>query len=74
LDEYPTTEKAARPDAGLPPKLAALRRKLALKAKREPKFRFYSLYGHIGRDDTLEAAWGRVRANKGGPGVGLIYL
>ena len=73
--ENPTTEKAARAaDAGLPPSLAVLRRKLALKAKQEPKFRFYSLYGHISRDDTMEAAWGRVRANKGGPGVDGVTL
>ena len=53
----------------LPPKRVALRQKLALKAKREPKFRFYALYGQIGRGETPEAAWRRVRANKGGPGV-----
>lgn len=57
---------------GLTENLSLLRTKLFHKAKAEAKFRFYSLYGHILKMDTLESAWKRVRANKGKPGVDRI--
>jgi RNA-directed DNA polymerase len=49
--------------------LVSLREKLGQKAKQEPKFRFYSLYGQICRLDVLTAAWKLVSANKGSCGV-----
>ena len=55
-------------DRTLPPTLAALRQKLSQKAKQEKHFRFYSLFGHICRPETLRAAWKQVRANGGKPG------
>jgi RNA-directed DNA polymerase len=56
-------------EAILPPKLRELRQKLGQKAKQQKRFRFYSLYAHICRGETLEAAWRAVRRNNGAPGV-----
>src|SRR5262245_60046317 len=53
----------------LPKELNLLRWKLSQKAKREPKFRFYSLYSHVHRADVLKAAWQQVGLYKKASGV-----
>ena len=54
---------------GLPLKVSRLRSKLSLKAKQEPKFRFYALYDRIYRLDVLRAAWSFIRKPRSAPGV-----
>ena len=52
-----------------PDSIRTLQRKLYLKAKAEPGYRFYLLYDKIYRPDILLHAYDLVRANKGAPGV-----
>src|SRR6478735_10901427 len=52
-----------------PDSIRKLQRKLYLKAKDEPAFRFYLLHDKICREDILRHAYDLARANKGAPGV-----
>lgn len=52
-----------------PPKVQKLQRTLYHKAKAEPKYRFYSLYGELLRREVLETAMSAVAHNDGAAGV-----
>jgi len=52
-----------------PDGIRTLQRKLYLKAKAEPDFRFYLLHDKVYRADILRHAYDLARANRGAPGV-----
>ena len=52
-----------------PEKIGNLRKKLYLKAKQEPNFRFYQLWDKVWRSDILEHACRVAKSNGGKPGV-----
>lgn len=54
---------------GTPLKIQKLQRVLYRKAKAEPKYRFYSLYGELLRADIIAEAMARVAHNDGAAGV-----
>ena len=58
----------------LRPKVFRRQQKLYVKAKREPRFRFYSLFGQLQLDDLLNDAWDRVAANNGAPGLDGVRI
>ena len=52
-----------------PEKIRELQRKLYVKAKEEPEYRFYLLYDKVYREDILAHAYRLSRAARGAPGV-----
>jgi RNA-directed DNA polymerase len=52
-----------------PISLQDLRRRIYAKAKAEPSWRFWGLYVHVGKRETLQEAYQVAKANNGAPGV-----
>ena len=49
--------------------LQDLRRRLYVKAKAEPSWRFWGLYVHVCKHETLQDAYRLAKANNGAPGI-----
>jgi RNA-directed DNA polymerase len=49
--------------------LQDLRRRLYVKAKAEPSWRFWGIYVHVCKMETLQKAYAVARANNGAPGI-----
>ena len=49
--------------------LQDLRRRLYVKAKAEPSWRFWGLYVHVCKMETLRAAYEMAKSNDGAPGI-----
>ena len=52
-----------------PISLQDLRRRLYIKAKTEPSWRFWGLYVHVCKPETLREAYLVAKANDGAPGI-----
>ncbi len=54
--------------------LQELRRKIYLKAKAEPAWRFWGLFVHVCKFETLHEAYKLAKRNGGAPGVDGVTL
>lgn len=52
-----------------PMSLQDLQRRIYLKAKAEPSWRFWGLYVHVCKMETLREAYRMAKANNGAPGI-----
>jgi RNA-directed DNA polymerase len=71
-DTRPKGEKQpglTRSEAGKPPSLQDLRQKISVKAKAEPAHRFWGLYVHVLKTETLREAYKLAKENDGAPGI-----
>src|SRR6516165_990501 len=52
-----------------PGSLQDLRKSLSIKAKAEPTWRFWGLYVHVCKKETLQEAYALAKKNEGTPGI-----
>jgi RNA-directed DNA polymerase len=55
-------------------RLQELRRRLSVKAKADKDWRFWGLYVHVAKLETLRAAYDLVKRNNGAPGIDGVTL
>jgi RNA-directed DNA polymerase len=55
-----------------PGSLQDLRRSLYIKAKTEPTWRFWGLYVHVCKEETLQEAYKAAKENDGAPGIDRV--
>ncbi len=71
-DTRPKGEKRpglARSEARQSPSLQDLKQKISVKAKAEPAHRFWGLYVHVSKMETLREAYKLAKENDGAPGI-----
>ena len=56
-------------DGALPDAVPLLRRRIYVKAKAEPEWRFWGLYVHVCKMETLREAYALAKRNNGAPGI-----
>jgi RNA-directed DNA polymerase len=52
-----------------PVSLQDLRRKLYVKTKADPSWRFWGMYVHVCKMETLQAAYAMAKSNNGAPEI-----
>ena len=69
VSDLPTTRGGKGEMIKAPVGLQDLRKKMYLKAKAEKSWRFWGLYVHVCKTETLQEAYRMARKNNGAPGI-----
>ena len=69
VNDLPTTLGGKGEMIKAPISLQDLRRKMYLKAKSEKAWRFWGLYVHVCKMETLREAYKMAKSNNGAPGI-----
>jgi len=68
-NDLPTTVGGKGETIKAPIRMQDLRRKIYLKAKADKAWRFWGLYVHVGKMETLQEAYRMAKRNNGAPGI-----